>query len=62
MNKDTNDLITDFVAEGGDFRDWSTSYNIAPTQTIPVVIETAKGGSDVTRRLEPALVAGAAVV
>jgi putative SOS response-associated peptidase YedK len=54
MNKDTNDLITDFVAEGGDFRDWSTSYNIAPTQTIPVVIESAKGGSDVTRRLEPA--------
>jgi putative SOS response-associated peptidase YedK len=54
MNKETNDLITDFVAEGGDFRKWSTSYNIAPTQTIPVVIESAKGGNDVTRRLEPA--------
>jgi putative SOS response-associated peptidase YedK len=34
MNKETNDLITDFVAEGGDFRNWTTSYNIAPTQTI----------------------------
>lgn len=30
------------------------SWNIKPTQTIPVVIESAKGEGDVLRRLEPA--------
>jgi putative SOS response-associated peptidase YedK len=54
MNKSTDELITDFVAEGGDFRDWRPGYNIAPTQTIPVVIQSAKGGDEPVRRLEPA--------
>jgi putative SOS response-associated peptidase YedK len=54
MNKEINDLITDFVAEGGDFRNWRPSYNVAPTQTIPVIIQSAKGGNEVTRRLGPA--------
>jgi putative SOS response-associated peptidase YedK len=54
MNKETDELITDFVAEGGDFRDWRPGYNIAPTDTIPVVIQSAKGGDEAVRRLEPA--------
>jgi putative SOS response-associated peptidase YedK len=58
MVKETDELITEFVAEGGDFRDWRPSYNIAPTQTIPVLLESAKDGAsgeeggDVRRRLE----------
>jgi putative SOS response-associated peptidase YedK len=54
MTKETDELITEFVAQGGDFRNWRPSYNIAPTQTIPVLLESAKGGADVVRRLEPA--------
>jgi putative SOS response-associated peptidase YedK len=54
QSKETDELITEFVAEGGDFRDWRPSYNIAPTQTIPVIIHSAKGGEESVRRLEPA--------
>ncbi|MBG6059133.1 putative SOS response-associated peptidase YedK [Cryobacterium sp. MP_M3] len=39
MDKDTDDLIREFVASGGDFRDWRPSYNIAPTDLVPVVRE-----------------------
>jgi putative SOS response-associated peptidase YedK len=54
MSKETDQLITDFVAEGGDFRDWRPGWNIAPTDTIPILLETAKGESEPIRRLEPA--------
>ncbi|MBC7593500.1 MAG: SOS response-associated peptidase [Kineosporiaceae bacterium] len=54
QSKDVNDLITEFVATGGDFREWQPSWNIAPTQTIPVLIHSAKGEAAPTRRLEPA--------
>lgn len=54
MDKETDELINEFVAEGGDFRDWRPGWNIAPTDTIPVVIESAKGGDGPVRRLEPA--------
>ena len=54
MDKETDELITEFVAEGGDFRDWRPGWNIKPTQTIPVLLDSAKGGEDVVRRLEPA--------
>jgi len=54
MSKETDDMIREFVAEGGGFRDWRPSYNIVPTQTIPVLLESAKGGEEVVRRLEPA--------
>ena len=36
MNQETDDMIREFVVEGGDFRNRRPSYNIAPTQTIPV--------------------------
>lgn len=54
MAKEIDELINEFVAEGGDFRDWRPSYNIAPTETIPVLLQSVKGDGDVTRHLEPA--------
>ena len=54
MSQETDDLIREFAAVGGDFRNWRPSYNIAPTQTIPVLLESATGSDKVVRRLEPA--------
>jgi putative SOS response-associated peptidase YedK len=59
MSSETDDLINEFVAEGGDFRDWRPGWNIKPTDTIPVVIENTRAveGTEepsVVRRLEPA--------
>jgi putative SOS response-associated peptidase YedK len=54
MAKETDDLISEFVAEGGDFRDWRPGWNIKPTDVIPVVITSAKGEGEPVRRLEPA--------
>ncbi len=54
MSKETDDLITEFVAEGGDFRDWRPGWNISPTDTIPVLFRSSKGDEEPVRRLEPA--------
>src|SRR5690606_15512423 len=54
MNKETDDLIQEFVARGGDWRDWRPGFNIPPTATIPVVLESAKGGDTVERWVEGA--------
>jgi putative SOS response-associated peptidase YedK len=54
MSKETDELITEFVAQGGDFRDWRPNWNIKPTNTIPVLLDSAKGEAEVVRRLEPA--------
>jgi len=54
MSKETDELIQEFVAEGGYFRDWRPGWNTAPTDTIPVLIESAKGAGAAVRRLEPA--------
>lgn len=53
MAKDTDDLILEFAAPGGDFRDWRPSYNIAPTDLVPVVREWEHDGA-VTRELDGA--------
>lgn len=39
MNKETDDIIQEFVAQGGDLRDWQGVYSIAPTQDAPIVRE-----------------------
>jgi putative SOS response-associated peptidase YedK len=39
MNKETDDLIVEFVADGNDFREWRPSYSLAPTDVIPIVRE-----------------------
>ncbi|MHA6668598.1 SOS response-associated peptidase [Homoserinimonas sp. A447] len=37
MNKEVDDLIQEYVARGGDFRDWRPAWNIAPTDQVPVI-------------------------
>ncbi len=59
MNKTTNDLVVEFVAEGGDFRDWAPGWNIRPTDPVATVIETetvvdGKRSGTLRRRLERA--------
>jgi Uncharacterized conserved protein len=49
MNKQTNELITEFVAQGGKAEDWAGSYSIAPTTTAPIVREWAGSGGAVNR-------------
>lgn len=52
MDKGTDDLIEEFVAVGGDFRDWRPGWNIRPTDPVATVIESVKDGPVSTRRLE----------
>ncbi|MWC00038.1 SOS response-associated peptidase [Agromyces seonyuensis] len=61
LSDEINELITDFVAEGGDFREWRPSYNFAPTDTVPVFVQSMPRDGDESheagtpiRRLEPA--------
>jgi len=43
MNKETDDLISEFVAAGGDVQDWRPVYSIAPTDPAPIVRERTRG-------------------
>jgi putative SOS response-associated peptidase YedK len=52
MDKSTDELIEEFTATGGDFRDWRPGWNIRPTDPIATVIESAKDGREPVRRLE----------
>ena len=52
MDKSTDDLIEEFVAVGGDFRDWRPGWNIRPTDPVAVVLESMKDGHEPMRRLE----------
>ncbi|WP_223692375.1 SOS response-associated peptidase [Leifsonia poae] len=54
MDKETDDMIQEFVAEGGDFRDWRPSWNIAPTDPIPVFLQSKKRDEPAVRRVEVA--------
>ena len=54
MDKSTDDLIEEFVAVGGDFRDWRPGWNIRPTDPVAIVLESMKDGAEPTRRLEVA--------
>jgi putative SOS response-associated peptidase YedK len=53
MDQSTDELIQEFVAEGGDFRDWRPSYNIAPTDPAPMVREREHHGR-ISRTLDVA--------
>jgi len=56
MDKETNDLIEEFVLDGNDYRDWSISYSIAPRDAVPVIRERRdKESGEVTRTVEPAV-------
>lgn len=56
MDDKVNKLIEDFVADGGDPADWleswHSSWNVKPTQQIPVLFESAKGTGEMRRRAE----------
>lgn len=51
VDNEINELIELFVAQGGNVGDWRPSWNIRPTDPVPVVLESAKTGT-VVRRLE----------
>ena len=51
VDSEINELIEEFVAQGGDVSDWRPSYNIRPTDPVPIVLESTKTG-EVVRRLE----------
>jgi putative SOS response-associated peptidase YedK len=51
IDNEINELIELFVASGGDVEDWRPSWNIKPTQPVPVVLVSTKTGETV-RRLE----------
>ena len=56
LDKKTDDLIQDFVADGNDFEDWIPRYSIAPTDTVPIVRERRHSDSgEVTRSVDAAV-------
>lgn len=50
LNAKTDELIREFVADGGDFREWTPRYSIAPTQIVPIVRERADPATGEFRR------------
>jgi putative SOS response-associated peptidase YedK len=49
-------LIQEFVASGGDYRDWRPSYSIAPTDVVPIVRERVdKQTGEVRRSVDAAV-------
>ena len=51
-----DEMIQEFVAEGGDYRDWRPSYSIAPTQVVPIVRERKNSDTgEVTRSVDAAV-------
>lgn len=45
MNAETDELIRQFVAQGGRAEDWRPAYSIAPTQVAPIVRERVEDGA-----------------
>ncbi|MCU1482774.1 MAG: response-associated peptidase [Subtercola sp.] len=41
MNKETDDLILEFVARGGDPQEWRPSYSVSPTDEAPIIRQRA---------------------
>jgi putative SOS response-associated peptidase YedK len=44
LDSETDELIKEYVAQGGDFRDWRPGYSIAPTDPAPIVREWTHNG------------------
>lgn len=55
MDQKTNDLITAFVLDGNDYRDWRPAYSIAPTEVAPIVRERLHESGELVRTVEPAV-------
>ena len=51
-----DEMIQEFVAEGGDYRDWRPQFSIAPTQVVPIVRERQNTETgEVTRSVDAAV-------
>lgn len=50
LDAKTDELIKEFVAAGGDYRDWQPSYSIAPTNQTPIVRERVDRDSGELKR------------
>lgn len=56
LDDHVDELIQEFVAAGGDYRDWQPSYSLAPTDVVPIVRERVdKGTGEVRRSLDAAV-------
>ncbi|WP_295122175.1 SOS response-associated peptidase [uncultured Leifsonia sp.] len=56
LDSETDELIQEFVASGGDFRDWRPSYSLAPTDPIPIVRERVRSATGELERTVDAAV------
>lgn len=45
LNAETDELIREFVAQGGRAEDWRPAYSIAPTQVAPIVRDRVEDGT-----------------
>ena len=53
MNKEVDDMIVEFIATTGRHaEEWRPSWNVKPTNMVPVIIESAAGTNTVKRRVE----------
>ena len=50
MDDTVNELIVEFVAAGGDLRDWRPAYSLAPTDVVPIVRERVDAATGEVRR------------
>lgn len=56
VDKGTNELIEEFVAQGGDVQDWRPSYSIAPTDVVPIIRERKSSETgEIVRSLDSAV-------
>lgn len=46
MNKETDELIQEFVARGGNAQDWTPAYSVAPTNSAPIIREWQPSDED----------------
>jgi putative SOS response-associated peptidase YedK len=42
LDAKTDELIAAFVADGGDYAQWEPNWNIRPTDTVPIIVESIK--------------------
>jgi len=47
LDLDTDALVQEFVAQHNRFPEWAPSWNIAPTSTIPIVVERNPGVTEI---------------
>ena len=56
LDSETDELIQEFVAAGGDFREWRPTYSIAPTDPVPIVRERVRSDTgEIERTVDAAL-------